>query len=1099
MLGLVLTVGIVDVQAQGTRASISGVVLDENGEPLPGANVVAVHEPSGTQYGTSTQANGRYNLQGLRVGGPYTITASFVGYQSVREEDIRLTLNERREINFDLQLSSDELDEVRVIADRATIINRSRTGAQTNVSEEEIERLPTISRSLSDFARLTPQFSGTDDNSIGGRNERYNTVQVDGATLNDVFGLGGSGGVPGGQAGTQPISLDAVQEFNVDIAPYDVRTSGFTGGRINAITKSGTNEFEGSFRFLGRDQSFIGDLDGQSFGDEFNEQYYVGTFGGPIIENELFFFVSAELFRRGSPLDTRVGLNIDGSNFFPADPTFLDEIRQATIDTYDYDPGGIDPFTQRTDNEKLLVKLDWTINDRNNLSLRHNFVNAGNDTGIGRGFNSFAFANRQYEFTSVQNSTALELNSQISNALFNETRLVYTRIRDERTPNGGAFPSVRIETGGDRIQGTRNIDMGIGRFNQANRLDQDLIEFTSNFSYRLGDHNITFGTNNEVFSFNNLFIRDFYGNYTFEAFTAADGTQVSALDAFLRGQPTEYSHSFANPEIHGDNFRPEADFTGMQFGLYAQDEWDVTDDLRLTFGLRADIPYLPEDPSRNTNVEDAFGFRTDEVPETQVLWSPRFGFNYNTGAELNTQIRGGAGIFSGRPPFVWLSNQYSNTGVDFLRLDQSIDPESAYADDVDANGNPLGYNPDASCFDGSGEPGAAPRPGAGDCVNAAGEEILGTEATTEVNLTNPDFKYPQSWRLNLAVDQELPLGFVATLEGLYSSTINDISARNLNIEQVGESAYGRPIYGTPNNPNRVDDRFTEVILLENAGQGYEYSLTGQVQRRVPGGINGTVAYTYNRARSVNSGTFDQAVSLWQQNFIVDSNDPEIGTAVFEARHRILGTVNYRWQWMDRFATSLGLVYEGRSGQNFSWIYDGVDVNGDGFRFNDLVFVPENERDVVLASENWELLDAFIASQPGLNDFRGDFVDRNSGRAPWRHQIDLRFTQEIATFEGQRIEFIMNLENVLNMLNDDWGRIRFSGFNNQFAWGFDGYVSEEDIGDAIGGRVITADDIGKPIIDFEDEEALRRSLNDTLFGTASTASRWQMQLGVRYTF
>lgn len=1130
LLGFVLTVAAVDVQAQ-TRASISGEVLDEEGEPLPGANVVAVHEPSGTQYGASTGANGQYNLQGLRVGGPYTVTASFIGYQSTQERDLTLSLNERREVNFQLQLESDELEEVRVLGERITsaVIDRSRTGARTNVSEEEIERLPSINRSLSDFARLTPQFSGDEeDSSIGGTNERYNTIQIDGATLNDVFGLGASGGVPGGQAGTQPVSLDAIQEFNVDIAPYDVRQSGFTGGRINAITKSGTNQFEGSFRYLGRNQNLIGDLDGQGFAEEFNEQYFIGTLGGPIIEDELFFFVSGELFRRGSPSETVAGVDSEATNIFPVDPLILDNpnfdldnydpsdltgsiedfdvrpgIRQVALGQYGYEPGTIEPFTRRQDNNKLLVKLDWNALENHNVSLRHNYINGFNDSGIGRGFTSFDFSSQGYAFDSVQNSTALEINSRFGNRSFNEFRFVYTRIRDSRDPDEGLFPDVTIRDVPTQIPGNRNVGLGVGNIEQANRLDQDLFEITSNFTYQRGDHTITIGTNNEIFSFNNLFIPGLLGSYEFEDFTAADGTQVSAIDAFRRGQPVSFQRRFANPSVWGDEQRPEADFTGMQFSLYAQDEWDVTSDLRLTLGVRADMPFLPEEPSENPDVEDAFGFNTSEVPRSQVLWSPRLGFNYTIdnnflGGERETQFRGGAGIFSGRTPFVWLSNQYSNTGIDFIDLQAGFNPDSqdnpAFADE---DGR---YDPNASCFAGTGDPSQVPA--VGDC-----DGLISPIETSEINLTDPDFKYPQSWRFNLAVDQELPYGFIATIEGLYSETINSISARNLNIEQTGESAYGRPFYNEldddgnfPSGRRFVDERFTDVILLENGTEGYEYSLTGQIQRQVREGLSGSISYTYGRSQDVNSGAFDRAETLWRQNFVVDPNSPQRATSRFETRHRVLATLNQRFTIGNRYSTSIGVVYDARSGRPFTWIHSSGDANGDDFRFNDLPFVPANERDVVLQSENWDLLDGFIENEPGLSDYRGEFVPRNSGRQPWSHQLDLRLTQEVQTFQGQRIELTANLENVLNFLNDDWGRVRSAGpFSNIGAWDINGYVTEGMIGTEEGGRILTADDVGKPIIDFEGEPALQDKLRDQQFNTRDLFSRWQLQLGVRYVF
>ncbi|PEN09300.1 hypothetical protein CRI93_00795 [Longimonas halophila] len=1108
LLGLALTMGVVDVQAQGTRASISGTVVDEEGEPLPGANVIAVHEPSGTQYGASSQSNGRYNLRGLRVGGPYTVTASFVGYRPLEETDINLQLGQDLTLNFDMVPESAELEEVRVVGERSSVISSDRTGASRNVSQEEIERLPTINRSLTDFARLIPQSGG--GNSLGGRNGRYNKIQVDGATLDDVFGLGDA--VPGSQAGAEPISLDAIEEFNVDIAPYDVRSSGFTGGQINAITKSGTNEFSGSLRTIYRDEEFTGDLDGVGTG-EFQEQYYVGTLGGPIIEDKLFFFVNGEFRRQSSPLDTQVG-DVSGPNTFQvgsgtlnsinesrgssigSTSELLNQIQNIAQNQYGFAPGGISPLSQEQNNEKFLAKIDWNITNNHRLTARHNYVNAGDDSGLGRGRNSFDFANRQYVFNSVQNSSTLQLNSTIGDNMFNEARVVYTRIRDERDVQDLLWPDTQID-----LNGTQSVNMGIGRFNQANRLDQDIWEITNDFTFTQGDHTLTIGTNNEIFSFSNLFIQDAVGSYTFRGFEyeneAGETVAVDPLTAFERGQPSSYQLSYSL--LDGEP-QPEAEFTGMQFGLYVQDEWNATNDLTLTAGLRADMPILPDEPRDNPDARDAFGRSTTNVASGNLLWSPRVGFNYANnffGDGLETQIRGGTGIFSGRPPFVWISNQYSNTGVDFARLDVNFNPGEDF---VDGSGS---YEETISCFAGSGDPRAHPRPG--DCPG------LDPITTTEINLLDDDFKYPQTWRSNLAIDQDLPFGFIATAEALYSNSRNEVVFENINLEQSTTSAYGRPIYAENgevsafgSDRNLVDDRFTDALLLKNSDKGYEYSLTGQIQRRVPNGLSGSLSYTYSRAENVNNGTSSRAISNWQFNENVDVNNPDIGTADFERRHRVLLNLDYRIEYLERFATSIGLIYEGRSGTPFSWIYAG-DANGDGESFNDLVYVPENENDVVLLSDNWELMDAFIESEDGLNEFRGEFADRNSARDPWENILDLRVNQQIATFQGQRLEVTAVVENVLNLLNDDWGEIQFSGFNNNNAWSVaedpesgGAYVEARDVGREIGGRLLTQDDVGKPFIEF-DEGTVRDRITEDFLETSNIASRWRLQLGVRYIF
>ena len=1096
------------VQAQGTTASITGTVIDAaNEEPLPGVNVLAVHEPTGTRYGTATNPNGRFTIRGMRVGGPYTVRASFVGYQTVEREGIQLQLDQTREIDFEIQQQTAEMEEVEVIGRRSgAVIDKDRTGAATNVSSQEIDELPTIGRSLTDFTRLVPQAQG--DGSLGGANSRYNSIQIDGATLDDVFGLGDA--VPGSQAGAEPISLDAIQEFNINISPYDVTSSGFTGGQVNAITKSGSNEFEGTLRFKGGTEDFTGDLDGVGTG-EFNQAFYTGTLGGPIIKDELFFFVSAELKRESSPLDTRVGADLDGTNIFREPVSTVEDVQNIFRDEnglYNYEPGGFSPLTQREDNEKLLVKLDWNINESHRLTVRNNYVDAADDAGITRDPDDYSYANRQYVFESLQNSATATLNSTIGDNMFNEARFVYTRIRDERNVQDAAFPEMEMTLGGGRA-----LFAGIGRFNQANQLNQDLYEFTDNFTYELGDHSLTVGTSNKLYEFSNLFIQDFFGSYRFDSFETPAGDEVSVQQALQNGQPTQYQYSY--PTAAAGTDAPKAEFSAFQLGGYVQDEWQALSSLKLTLGLRVDVPVLPDEPTFNPTAYEAYGQSTRDVASGNPLWSPRLGFNYDEdllGDGLSTQVRGGIGIFSGDPPYVWVSNQYSNTGADLNRLaagfsgtDYTQDPEACRASNDPANDPACEYAPGRNFIpDREGGISQAPQEqplpqNAAFCQENPGSQrcsdLLEPEQTTEVNLIEDDFKYPQTFRTNIAVDQELPLGVVATVEGIYSNSVNDVTFRDLNLEQVNESKYGRPIYDGP-----VSDQFTNAIQLENTNKGYQYSLTGQLQRQVGEGIGGSLSYTYNRATNVNNGSSSRAISNWTFNENKDVNNADVGTADYEIRHRLLGTLNYTLNYADRYATTIGIVYEGRSGEPFSWIYNG-NANGDtgdGAAENDLVYVPENQSDIFLESENWDLMNAFIEGNDALDEARGSVIDRNTARAPWQNILDLHLAQSVRTFDGQRLRFTLDVVNVLNLLNDSWGRIRNTSFNNIQAWSFEGYVSEEDVGTEVNGRIVSQDDVGKPRVSF-DEETVRERLNGEQFFVQDISSRWRLRLGVKYTF
>ncbi|HEX8384774.1 MAG TPA: hypothetical protein VF576_01250, partial [Rubricoccaceae bacterium] len=514
---------------------------------------------------------------------------------------------------------------------------------------------------------------------------------------------------------------------------------------------------------------------------------------------------------------------------------------------------------------------------------------------------------------------------------------------------------------------------------------------------------------------------------------------------------------------------------------------------------RLDVPIFPQSPVENPLVSGGTGVRPDgttfDIPGAfgggytttntgsgNLLFSPRVGVNYRTtglgGATL--QFRGGTGLFTGRTPFVWISNQYSNTGADFARLDQSFSTNAPA---------PVGF------FPGTAEPADQPVPGV--------TPGLSPVATSALALTSPDFQFPQVWRSNLGFDQELPGGFTATVEGIFTEGLTDVGFVNLNIVQVGTAADGRPLYsneiaGGSAAVQRVDGNFIDSILLDNTSEGYEYSVVAQLQRRVQTGFGGSLSYTYGRAFAVNNATSSVAYSNWRFNESQDPNDlDEVGTADFEVRHRVLGFGTFRTEYADRFSTQLGLVVDVRAGEPFSYIYS-TDANGDGETSNDLVFVPETANDVFLTSNNYALFDAFIRGESGLDGYRGEIVPRNSGRAPAQARVDLELTQGVETVRGQRVDFELTLVNLLNLINSDWGPIRFANNQAVSAINFDRYITEGDIGSRVAGRVVTQDDIGKPVVSFSEQTA-RNTLTGDRYSTSDLASRWQLRFGVRYSF
>lgn len=1049
--------------AQGvTGANINGTVVDSEGEPLPGATVVATHVPSGTEYGTSARADGRFNLRNVRVGGPYTIRASFVGFRAAEETGINLELSQDYRINFELVDEALELGEIAVIAQRDAVISGDRTGARSRVSREQLDALPSINRSIQDYTRLSPQVSG---NNIAGRSGRRNAIQIDGVTFDDRFGLG-SDAIP---TIGNPISLDAIQEFQVEIAPFDVRQGNFTGGAINAVTRSGTNAFEGSAYYYGRNQGLISSqLAGQESAIEDFDEYQTGfRLGGPIIEDELFFFVNAEIKRESSPL-----FNLDEADF-AGSQSDIQEIIDITQNQYGFDPGGFGRATQRTDDWKIFLKLDWNASENHRLTYQQNLINGYDDRGISRGSSSYSLENRQYRQRGNQSNFSVQLTSTWADNLIGEGKIAYTRLRQEADFGDTPFPSVQVET-----PGGQNIDFGVERFRHANELDQDYLELTYNLTYYTGAHTITIGTNNYLNQFRNLFVQDALGTYEFQN-VVVDGEIVeSGIDRYRRGAPNRYQYSYSTDEQEFGS-RPEANWGYNTFAAYVQDEWQVTENLGVTLGLRADLTVFTDDPPSNpTFAQDFPGFDTSQVPDPTLQFNPRFGFNWNDG---NTQIRGGAGLFSGGEPGVWLSNQYSNTGVDVARVDQ----RATFPDGF--------FTPD---------PNNQPQPGTA--------EGLSPIETTEVNLTDPDFKINQIFRTNLAVERRLPWNLVGTLEFIYSNNLQDIDYQNLNLGPENTNvrlADGRPFYSEvvenedgSFSVNRVDasENFTNVILLTNTDVGDQWSLTGQLRKEFSDGWFGDISYTYSDGTSVNDGTSSRAISNWQFNEVPgDPNNAPGARTQFISKHRIIASASYQLTYGTRYSTTFSVIYEGRQGNPLTYAYFtpgfvSYSANGDFRGANDLVYVPASEDDVIIASGNWNEMNEFIEANPALRENRGQIVPRGYGDQPWINQFDIRVTQNIRTFGTQSLEIsfdVLNFGNMLgNMLGqDEWGVQRFASNAVVTELTFEGYEWER-----AGDGTIE----GTPRISFDPD---RVPTNLDQFSISNTNSRWRAQLGVRYSF
>ena len=1043
--------------AQGvTTAAMNGTVLDAAGDGLPGATVLAVHEPSGTRYGVATRGDGQFNLRNLRVGGPYTVTVSFIGFTSEQRTDLQLALSQDLTVDFTLTETANTLDETVVTAETNSIISSSNIGTGTNVSTEEIERLPTINRSLVDFTRLTPQFSqrgsGSEaGTSVGGTSSRYNNIQVDGAALNDAFGLENSG-TPGGSSGTQPISLDAVAEFRVAIAPYDVTQGGFTGGNINVVTRSGTNTFEGSVYGLGRNQDFVGsDLTGNEFGN-FDEYTAGARLGGPIVENKLFFFANVEGVRRNDPLVSTFAGGAASSNQFNGTQAEVQEIIDILNTSYDRGLGAIGTFEGETQSNKVFTRLDYNLDQRNTITARFNYVRGRFDDGISRGGRTYNLDDRLYTRQNTNTSTVLEARSLFGQNAANLFRASFQTNRQPSVLEFAPFPSIRI--GG--FDGGAAVQAGPDQFRGANNIDTDVLELTNNFNYFVGDHVVTVGTQNTFSAFKNLFIRNFYGYYNFDS-----------LEDFRNGNAADFERNYS--AIPGQD-RPLAEFAYANFSLYAQDEWTVSPELKVTGGLRADLANYFDAPTESAGFEAIFGFNNADKPNGNVVISPRIGFNYDLGAREVTQFRGGAGIFNGSNPAVWISNSFSNDGT----LLNGVTARDS--DDID----PVLPGTQARGF----------IPFRADPDNQYTAQDFGlSQGTAEINLTDSDFVSPTIFRTNLAVDQQLPSGFVATVEGLYSKTINGVQWQSLNrqpftFNENTVDGRGAPGSGGRTSRPRISNAYQDVVLLTNTDEGFAYNLTAQLRKQAGQGVlpnlSATLAYTYSQAEDINSATSSQARSNVRDLEVgLDVNNPGASTSDFELAHRVLGQVSYQLRYGGRFGTTFSLLYEGQSGSPYSWIYfSGDDPNGDGFDRADLIYVPADRSEVEMSDADWTAFNAFIDANDDLSAARGTIIERNSARAPWNDFLDARIAQQITTVRGQRVELTLDIENLFSLLGSSLGEVRGVGFQRFNLVDFNGYTAD-----------------GRQILAFDADNAQP----DDIAEVSDFASRWRMQFGLRYTF
>ena len=1059
---------VIPTQAQVTTASMSGTVMFQD-EPVIGATVLAVHEPSGTNYGTITNVDGRFSLQGMRTGGPYKVTISYVGYQSAVYSGITLQLGENYNLNVKLKESSETLDEI-VITAAKTKFNTEKTGATTNISSSQITSLPTINRSISDIARLSPYAS---DMSFAGGDGRSTNFTVDGANFNNNFGL--SDNLPGGG---NPISMDAIEEVQVVIAPFDVRQTNFIGGGINAITKSGTNTFKGSAYTYFQNQNMRGNsIDGEDLGARAKESktIYGATFGGPIIKNKLFFFANVEVEKQPQQVikwrARTEGEQPDENNYISR--TTLSDMQKVSDflrDKYGYDTGSATNFPADEKNLKLLGRIDWNITNGHKLSVRYNYTkntawNAPNansmDGGSGSrlyntsrvGYQSMSFANSMYSQDNKVSSVSADLNSRFSDKISNQLLFTYTDIEDMRGTNSSPFPFIDILAGKDA---------------EGNQIMEPYMSAGYNFTYFAGDHKITAGISFEHQLASNAYMRNGTGYYRY-----------SSLDDFLNGAAPE---TFAWTYGYNGVSDPKAQVTFNQIGFYAQDEWNIRPNVKLTYGIRFDdLIFDNSDLQRNDAIYDLdFGGKhidTGKWPKSRMQISPRVGFVWDVFKDNSLKVRGGTGIFTGRLPLVFFTNMPTNSNMVQNAVVFGTKYENGIAVSHDSRLDQLAGGMITNVDDAIkkfGLPTTIENP-------VAGSKISGVK---------DNFKMPQIWKTSLAVDYQLPTSFPLSVTGefIYNKNINAVTLENINIKDPSNwehfnGADNRLIY--PSDYTYVSGK--NAVVLTNTSKGHGYTANVTVNAQPVEDLNMMLAYTHTESKEISGLPGSDPVSTWQGMLTIDGpNFATVQRSRYVVPDKVIAAVNYNLPFRHKGLlrkTSLNLFYSGYSASGYSFAYTN-DMNGDGIN-NDMMYIPKDDSEIKFKNEAdrtafWN----FVDQDSYLKNHKGEYAEAYAARAPWVHRFDLRITEDFSFKAGKtehHFQLSLDFMNIGNMINSKWGVMKNASSSN-------------------GCRILKyegMDDNKTPI--FSMYKINGEYPTETYSYNRIYTECWKMQVGIRYIF
>ncbi|MDO6819289.1 TonB-dependent receptor [Zobellia sp. 1_MG-2023] len=1063
-LSLVLFLSFFSAIAQVTTSNMSGSVVDDQNLPLLGANVVVVHTPTGTKSGAITNEDGLFKILNLRVGGPYSVTVSYIGFKEKTLDDIYLSLGKTFTLDVVLATESQALDEVVVISDRGGTFGSDRTGSETSVGRRELTKLPTISRSAEDFTRLEPSASGTPGTgglSFGGRNDQYNNFSLDGSFFGNPFGLDAPG--PGGQTSSQPISLDAIDQIQVFLAPYDVTLSGFTGATVNAVTKSGTNEFHGSVYGFFRNESLTG---GKIRGEEvvkpdLKQNQYGVSIGGPIIKNKLFFFANFERDQRDD-LGTNGWVPNTGSGAVNESRVLESDLIsvQSALGALGYDTGRYEGFTYGAESTKGILKLDWNINDDHRLAVIYNFLDSSKEkpahpTAIGiRGPSAqvLQFENSGYEINNNLQSFQLELNSTFGENATNKLQVGYSHFDDFRSPFSSPAPSIIIQ-GGDQ---SNYIVAGHEPFSINNKLDQKVFQVTNNFNYFIGNHTLTAGVSFEKFQFDNSFNLGVYGgtfgfplggpfdrNFADVDEFLANAQPGGLIDNLIQGAEATFANNNQSAEGTPGGWALAETNVG-QLGLYVQDDWNINENLKITYGIRFDKPlyfdtqdkieenierkggafpdgtYQPDIEYYDPETGEATTLDSTTLPSNDFLVSPRLGFNWDVKGENKTQLRGGTGVFTGRFPFVWLGNQVQ--AVDFFFY----------------------------------------------------------------QIVDPDFKWPQVWRTNIGADHRFDNGLILTADLSYTKDINGAHVQNWGLNSPSGTLQGvdnRPVYQASDRSVNEFGGATNAYVFTNSDKGRIWNASIKAQKTWDNGLFASVAYNYLNAQDVNSIEAEITGDAFDFNpNLGDANQDVLSYSKYGDTHRVIGAAAKQFNYGNdnKWSTTISTFFEYAQGGRFNYTYGGNINNDSSFQNNDLLYIPttaEVQQMQFSGAGQADAFERFIQQDEYMSDNRGQYFDRYGALAPWRGKWDVKLLQDyrfnVAENKVHTIQFSIDILNFGNLLNSDWGIIQQPNTPNPLS--------------------VSVDENNVPTYTFNEQ------LTETFGYDSSLFSRWQMQFGLRYIF